>query len=466
MSPLETFLAYANDHRLLVCIFAGISAAIIAMLDWLITSLSVGFLYIVPIVLVASLLRGWQLVGIAAACAVLREVFHPNAWGEWAMLRIGIGFTSFAVAGYFVSELNRKRLVVMRHVKDLEGQIRLRQAAEHETRILVDTSPLAIVIMDHNGCVTLANRSAQQLLGADDEPLEGSDIRPLLPILGRVMQTQQPTDLRTTLECNAQRKQGEVFLAHIWLSTYSTPRGQGLAAVIWDGSENLRDREGAGLDSMLATSRVLIGAVSHETRNLACAAIATHRELEALSAEARAEKSNALDSILQALMRLSTSGLALSSDRPMAVVELGTVLDEARIVIEPGVREADGKLVWQVPSGLPLVQADHHGLLQVFLNLARNAQRAIASAPRRQLTVEASTERDLVVVRFRDTGPGVANPDLLFQPFQSGESSVGLGLYISRAILRAHGGELRYEGQRDGSCFAVELWPAQRGGHA
>lgn len=467
MSPLERFLAYADDHRPLVGVLAGTVALVIAALDWLIaTNLSIGFLYIVPILLVASQLRGWQLIGIAVLCAVLRELFSPDPWGAWAGMRVTIGFAAFALAGFFVSELNRKRLVVQQHVEDLEGQILLRQAAEHEVRILVETSPLAIVILDSTGRVVLANRSAQQLLGSDGEPLEGVDVRPLLPILGRVLQAQQPNDLRTTLECNAQRKHGEVFLAHIWLSTYATARGQGLAAVIWDGSENLRDREGAGLDSMLATSRVLIGAVSHEIRNLACAAIAAHKELTALPAADRAEPANALGSILQALIRLSTSGLALSSDRPTAVVELSTVLDEARIVIEPGVRDDGGKVIWHVASGLPLVQADHHGLLQVFLNLARNGQRAIRSAPRKELTVEAATERDLVVVRFRDSGAGVSNPDVLFQPFQSGENSVGLGLYISRAILRAHGGELRYEGGTSGSCFAVELWPAEGGGRA
>jgi C4-dicarboxylate-specific signal transduction histidine kinase len=150
----------------------------------------------------------------------------------------------------------------------------------------------------------------------------------------------------------------------------------------------------------------------------------------------------------------------------MAVVELSTVLDEARIVIEQGVREAGGSVTWNVAPGLPLVQADHHGLLQVFLNLARNSQRAIADAVCKELAVDAATERDLVVIRFRDSGGGVANPELLFQPFQSGENSVGLGLYISRAILRAHGGDLRYESQGQGSCFAVELWPAQSGGRA
>ena len=79
-------------------------------------------------------------------------------------------------------------------------------------------------------------------------------------------------NLRTNVECKAHRRNGEVFLAHVWLSTYHTSQGPGLAAVVWDASENLRDREGSGFDSMMATSRVLIGAISHEIRNLASAA--------------------------------------------------------------------------------------------------------------------------------------------------------------------------------------------------
>ena len=66
-----------------------------------------------------------------------------------------------------------------------------------------------------------------------------------------------------------------------------------------------------------------------------------------------------------------------------------------------------------------------------------------------------------MVVRFRDTGPGVARPEELFRPFHAGAHSAGLGLYISRAILRAHGGGVRYEPEPEGSCFAIELWPVE-----
>ena len=130
-------------------------------------------------------------------------------------------------------------------------------------------------------------------------------------------------------------------------------------------------------------------------------------------------------------------------------------------MIESSLREAGVEVSWNVNADLPLVQADHHSLLQVFVNLARNSQQALAQAPERRLQISASVESDLVVVRFRDTGCGVAHPDELFRPFQPGAHSFGIGLYISRAILRSHGGGLRYEPGGPGSCFAVELWPVE-----
>jgi len=97
----------------------------------------------------------------------------------------------------------------------------------------------------------------------------------------------------------------------------------------------------------------------------------------------------------------------------------------------------------------------------VFVNLARNSTQALQGAAVRELRISTAVESDLVLVRFFDSGPGVARPDELFQPFQSGSHSFGLGLYISRAILRSHGGGLRYEPQPVGSCFTVELWPVE-----
>jgi C4-dicarboxylate-specific signal transduction histidine kinase len=118
-------------------------------------------------------------------------------------------------------------------------------------------------------------------------------------------------------------------------------------------------------------------------------------------------------------------------------------------------------VTWEVAENLPLVQAEHHSLLRVLINLARNSRQALEHAEKKEVRISTATESDLVLVRFCDSGPGVANPEELFRPFQAGAHAFGLGLYVSRAILRSQGGGLRYEPQPSGSCFTVELWPVE-----
>jgi C4-dicarboxylate-specific signal transduction histidine kinase len=96
----------------------------------------------------------------------------------------------------------------------------------------------------------------------------------------------------------------------------------------------------------------------------------------------------------------------------------------------------------------------------VFLNLAQNSLRAMSGMPERVLTVQAGAEGDRVVIRFRDTGRGIPDPKNLFQPFQRGAEVTGMGLYVSRAIVRDFLGDLSHEQQPRGCCFAVGLVPA------
>jgi len=478
MNRLDQLLAWAESHRLVISAAAALLVAGTAALDWTLPNTSVGYLYLLPVLLSAAALNGPQIVALALFCAYLREAFDPLQGGSdadgvplpfvlnpahWAngwTGRLMVAAAGFAMTGFFVAELNQRRRLLAAHLKE-------REENERQVRVLIETSPLAILTLDAAGRVQLANHSARELLGFDEaDALQGQAVAPYLPILKRLLDGPRTGSIRTNVECTGQRRSGDVFLAHVWLSTYHTSSGAGLAAVVWDASENLRDREGAGLDSMMATSRVLIGAISHEIRNLAAAASSAHTALgeNGASPVSQSDQYQALGSLIRGLEKIAASGLRVASDRETAVADLDTVLDEARIVIEPALREAGIELLWDVKGGMPLVQADHHSLLQVFVNLARNSQQAMEDCRRCEVRISAEVERDLVVVRFRDTGPGVKHPEELFRPFQPGAHSLGLGLYISRAILRSHGGGLRYEPQETGSCFAVELWPVENVG--
>ena len=462
MIRLDRFLAYSESRRPTVCVIAGLLTACIAWVDWKFFNVSIGFLYLFPILLAAPALNTWQILLMAAGCGFLRETFDPLRFAPGAAERVGVVIAGYAMTGFFVTALNQRRRNLAEHLAERERQILLRQEAEQQVRILIETSPLAILMLDQSGRVDLANESARELLGFEDESLQGSDVAPYVPILYRMLKNpRSAANLRTNVECKAQRRNGEVFLAHVWLSTYHTSQGPGLAAVIWDASESLRDREGSGFDSMMATSRVLIGAISHEIRNLASAAASAHARLAAACPVQGNDQYEVLGTLIYGLEKIASSGLRAASDREAVVADLGTVLDEARIVIEPGLREAGISLTWEVGEALPLVQADHHSLLQVFVNLARNSMRALEGRSLREVRISVAVESDLVAIHFRDSGPGVAQPDELFRPFQAGAQSFGLGLYISRAILRAHGGGLRYNPEGPGSCFTVELWPVE-----
>jgi|SRR5579871_6393511 len=462
MTRLDSFLEYAESHRLAVCTLAGLMIAVIAWSDAELPTISIGFLYLIPILVSAAALNSIQIIVLAAVCSFLREAFDPLEWSAGAGGRILTALAGFAMAGFFAAELNQRRRLLRDHLNEVEAEVRLRQDVESQLRTLIETSPLAILTIDGFGRVMLANESARTMLNFEGETLQGTDVASYLPILPRMLHSHQPGGyMRTSVECKAKRHTGDVFLAHVWLSTYRTSSGSALAAVIWDASESLRDREDAGVDSMLATSRVLVGAISHEIRNLAAAAATSYALLGTLAAVAENKQYEALGSLIHALERIATSGLQLASHHEAAVTDLGTLLDEMRIVIEPLLRDADIDVRWELSDGLPLVQADHHSLLQVFVNLARNIKSVLAEAPRRNLRITAGTERDLVVIRFYDTGPGVAHPENLFRPFQPGANSAGLGLYISQAILRSYGGGLRYEPQTSGSCFVIELWPEE-----
>lgn len=446
----DKLLAYAETHRRPVVASAVAVAAAIAAADWRIQpNGSLGMLYLFPVMLAAISLPYWEVVGLALACSFLREAYAPfGGQPGWGM-RLALVWLVFSGTGVVVGTLIRKRRTVLERLRE-------RQDAEQQMRVLVEATPLAILTLDASGRVLAANARAHQLLRCDAGDLAGQDIRAFLPVLKNAVRHPQSTSaLHTCLECRGRRRDGEVFLAHLWCSSYRTASGPRLAAVVWDASESLRDRAGAGLDALMTGSRMALGAVAQELRELATAAAAAHAGLARVAPMENDQDYQALGALLEELKSIVSSGLPVAFGRTESAADLTGILGEARIVLEPALREADITASWEVPEGLPLVRGDHLALLQVFLNLARNSQRAMEDGGG-QLRVAARLNEELVEVRFEDTGRGVAAPERLFRPFQEGEGA-DRGLYVSRAILRACGGDLWYEPRSPGACFVVQL---------
>jgi two-component system sensor kinase FixL len=438
---------------------AALLVAIVATVDWAIKpNFSLNFLYLFPIMLAGGFLSRWQIAGMGVCCAVLGELFSPFSQAD-APTRMAMMTIAFTGTGLFVSELVHKRQLAMEHLQQLTEEVRHREDAEQQIQILIETSPAAIVTVDSAGSIVLANQSAQQLLAPGGAVLAGQAIRGYLPALQSVAQSYRSQSFRTTMQCKGQRLDGEVFLAAIWFSTYKTLSGPKLAAIIVDLSEDLRDREDLSLNHLLKNTRILMGAMSHEIRNLCGAVSAVGRNLARVEGLAGNQDFEALQTLIVGLEKIAALEMQASPDDQAIAVDVDELLDELRVLIEPSFRESGVAVNWGIAVGLPLVWADSYGLLQVFLNLARNSQRAMQTCPRKDLTITANAEEAGVVIRFEDTGIGIRSPQQLFRPFQLGADGAGLGLYVSRAIVRSFRGELRYEARPAGCCMAVVLAP-------
>jgi two-component system sensor kinase FixL len=454
-----------------VLLKAGLLIALIAFADWRADKdVTLGFLYLFPMLMVGSVLKRWQIAIVAALCTLLAEIFDSFEWRPSAGIpRDILIFAAFLGMGLFVYEVVRSRQAALRHLQQIEAESEARRAAEEQLKVLVDSSPVAIFTADSSGFVLQANDAAHRLFALSPGTLPGRTIRQYLPSLVNVpLPEPNGPSFRTVMQCRGQRQDGEAFLADIWFSTYRTSRGSRLAAMVVDTSEDLRNREEYSLHQLLAASRILVGAVSHEVRNVCGAIAVVHESLARNSALANNKDFEALGTLIQTLEKIAALELRQTAYQA-ARVDLPALLEELRIVIEPALREEDIVVAWDIQPGLPAVWADRQSLMQVFLNLTKNSQRAMLNQPVRALKITARAEGPRVVVRVQDTGGGVSHPERLFRPFQSGAQATGLGVYLSRAFMRSFHGDLRYEPEQHsgnghgGATFVVDLSPVLAG---
>jgi two-component system sensor kinase FixL len=450
---------------------AAVLIAVIAFADWRADKdVTLGFLYLFPMLMVGSVLKRWQIAIVATLCTLLTELFDSFDWRPSAGIpRDILIFSAFLGMGLFVYEVVRSRQAALMHLKQIESESEARRAAEEQLKVLVDSSPVAIFTADSDGCVLQANGAAHRLFALPAGSLPGRAIRQYLPSLVNVPAPEaNGPSFRTVMQCRGQRQDGEAFLADIWFSTYRTSVGSRLAAMVLDTSEDLRNREEYSLHQLLAASRILVGAVSHEVRNVCGAIAVVHENLTRNSSLAHNKDFEALGTLIQTLEKIAALELR-QTPYPAARVDLPALLEELRIVIEAALRDEGIDVSWDIEPGLPAVWADRQSLMQVFLNLTKNSQRAMLDRPSRQLKIVARAEGHRVAVRVQDTGGGVLDPEHLFRPFQPGAQSTGLGVYLSRALLRSVRGDLRYEplprrgAAPAGSTFVVELSLAPTG---
>lgn len=219
--PIERL--WDKRNRIGVLAASASMIAAIALVDWWTTPyVSLGFLYMFPIMLAAGYLPRAAMLALSVVCAGLSESFG-SLDPAWRISRLSFQVLALASCGLFVSELLRNRRL------NLEGAERL--------RALVDTSPAAIVLTDQKGLIELANQAAVKMMAPGDAGLKGQAIGTYLPALENALRSGQPAQCRTAMQCEGLPGDGGSFTAEVWFSTYEEEGASRLAAIIADVSD-------------------------------------------------------------------------------------------------------------------------------------------------------------------------------------------------------------------------------------
>ena len=156
--------------------------------------------------------------------------------------------------------------------------------------------------------------------------------------------------------------------------------------------------------------------------------------------------------------------------------DLVALIDDVIETVRQRAEEAGAAIRWNRPSDLPQLLFDPVGLSRAVLNVVTNAIDAVEGRDAAAVTImaQADTDTGMARVTVTDNGAGMSAETLaeIFTLFVStkGARGTGLGLTVSRKILREHGGDIHAASRPgEGSTFVLELplrLPDQGGGNA
>jgi PAS domain S-box-containing protein len=358
--------------------------------------------------------------------------------------------------------------------------------SEEKYRELISTSTDGIISTDSRMQVIIWNQGAERIFGYTEEEMLGQPVTRIVPERDRQKTQQLLSNLNRTgaagpdhriIEGCGLKKDGTEIPIELSVSSRKYDQNYIVTAIIRDVTE--RKEAEAKLREIDRMKSEFLSNVSHELRTPLQAITGFTRLImdgKVPDSATRQEFYQIIDRETQHLSYLINGLLDLSRlesgkfriDRKPAAIR-DTVLDSINS-FHVLARDKNITLNEDIPADLPEMQIDEERIRQVFFNLLSNAIKYSDSGG--SVTVRAEKRPDELVFQVADRGIGMSPETVkhLFERFyraedNDGRGGTGLGLYIVRQIVEAHGGYIWVESRpNEGSTFSFNLPLNGKGG--
>lgn len=346
-----------------------------------------------------------------------------------------------------------------------------RRQAEERFRLVIDGAPTAMLMVDGDSRITLANAQAERVFGYSRAELLGASIDMLVPDRSRLehagdrREFSAHPDVRmmgVARELYGRRKDGREVRVEIGLTPITIADDLYVLASVTDISERVRLEQEAALqrDELAHLSRVTLlgemsGSLAHELNQPLTAILSNAQAALRFLQHDRPDLGEVRDSLVHIVENDKRASEVIRRLRAMLRKEqvnyqhlsINEVVRDVLRLINSDLLNRNVAVSLDLASGLPPISGDRVQLQQVLLNLIINACDAMEQIDTgRTLTIRTqAVPGPAVEVSISDIGRGLPadDPESIFIPFVTSKSDgIGLGLPICRTIIQAHRGSL------------------------
>ena len=338
------------------------------------------------------------------------------------------------------------------------SKAKVEKEAEHQYFLNTVTHvPSGLISIDEMGNIEIFNSAAEELLNTSG--LKNiKDLNRLNPELGdKILQIESGNH-----EVIKVKIRNELSALLVRVSEFKLEKNQIKLISIQNIRPELEAEEIIAWQKLI---RVLTHEIINSVSPISLLSASLIKDLEASDADA-VQASTPLAS-LKAIQKRSEGlkkfvenykSIAKVPEPNFSSIRIKELIEQVHILMKRDLEKQAINFTFKVLPGSLMVTADEKLLEQVLINLMKNAMQAIAGQDIKSITIVAFEINGSPCIQVKDVGPGIAESEIdnIFLPFYTTKpEGSGIGLNLSKQIMRAHKGKLTVESKAGNTVFSL-----------